>query len=536
MIEELLFSKTGLPVASVYGIPIHSLYDPAKEAARFVASKNITQDHTNLLLIAPGFCYLVPPLRKLIPSVRILALQCSSFYQNHFESLQDSVFLEEFKPDAHWSVTDSLDLYRFLENEIDDHEASTTKILEWRPSTKAYGAIALKLLDSVADYLKRVNANALTSERFGKKWIRNSLRFIHTYNYGNRILKRSPKPIVVMASGPSLEGFIQDFRNPAIRNQCSIMALSSAVDCLLAWDITPDIIVATDGGNWAKFHLFEGVRKNIPLAISIMGALPSQYFDLSVFAIINDTHWQQALIMNIATPVLIAPQRGTVAATAIDLALSLTDSEIYIAGLDLGVRNGRSHARPNALDRFYDKADNRLHPAATGNYHRYLDSKQASALDIYAKWFSAKSTTYGKRLVVLGKPCPALSGFRSIETLPFKWALKRNEATSSFHVILSESNKYLTLASVDSNPNIAIILNSILEECGTDILDTKRIREGFCGELLPLIDAELYRILLLRCRMKATAGKELVARIMDSVKKQLMPPVKKVVKVEEIHG
>ena len=536
MIEEIIFSKSGLPVASVRGVPIHSLYDPIKEAERFVAARNIREDSSTILLIAPGLCYLVPPLRKLIPGVRIIALHCSSFYRNQLCHSQDPDSLGKFRPDSQWSVSDEIDLYTFLENEIDDYEARTTRILEWRPATKAYGKSALKLLDSVSGYLKRINANAITSEKFGKRWIRNSIRFLHAYVPNNQILERVSRPIIVMASGPSLEACIQDFRNPAIRNQFILMALSSAVDCLLARDIIPDIIVATDGGNWAKFHLFDAIRKNIPLAISIVGALPSQYFELPLFAIIDATQWQRALIRNIAMPVLIAPQRGTVAATAIDLALALTDAEIYIAGLDLGVRNGRSHARPNALDRFYDKADNRIHPGATGDYQRYLDNQKASALDIYASWFSAKSNTYGKRLVVLGQPSPALSEFRSIEKIPFDRTFDHTSPPGILPEIPSVSETCISRTTGESNENIAVILKAIQDGCMMNVLDTKKIREGVCGELLPLIDAELYRLLLFRCRMHWTAGQELVMGILDIVRKQLIQPVKDVVDKEAIHG
>jgi len=439
MIEEIILSKTGLPIAYVRGVPIHSLYDPIREAERFVESRNINQDHTIILLIAPGLCYSVQPLRKLLPGVRIIALQCSSMYQEFFNHEKNTEFLVQFKPDSQWSFSDEIDLYTFLENEIDDYETRTTRILEWRPATKAYGSIAVKLLDSVADYLKRAHANAITSERFGKKWIRNSIRFIHGYKAEYRILNKVSKSIVVMASGPSLEDYFTDFQNSVIRNQFILMALSSAVDCLLVRNIIPDVVVATDGGNWAKFHLIEAVRKKLPLAISVSGALPSQYFDLPLYAICDGTRWQHSLLKNIAVPVLIAPQRGTVAATAIDLALTLTDGEIYITGLDLGVLHGQSHARPNALERFHDTSDTRTHPVSTGNYQRYLDHKQAASLNIYARWFSEKSKTYKDRLVVLGRPNPALSGFRSIRTLPIGRKLDSLGFSDTLHEIPTDS-------------------------------------------------------------------------------------------------
>jgi len=536
MIEEINFSKTGLPIATVCGIPIHSVYDPVKEAERFIQSKNLNQDSLIILLIAPGLCYLVPPLRKRIPGVRIIALHCSSFFKNHMDNVHGPDPLGIFKPDAQWSCSDDFSIQTFLENELDDAEARTTKIMEWRPATKAYGAIALNLLDSVAQYLKRANANAVTSETFGKKWLKNAIRLIDSYKPKYRLIKQVSKPIILVASGPSLEDFIQLLDNPAIRKQYVLLAVSSAADSLLARDIIPDLIVATDGGNWAKFHLFEAVRKKIPLAISLVGSLPSQYFDLPLFIISDGSHYQQTLIREIASPLLIAPQRGTVAATAIDLALSWTHEKIYITGLDLGIRNGRSHARPNALDRFYQKSDNRIYPGLTGDYQRYLDNKRMASLDIYAKWFSEKSKIYGKQLVVLGLPNSALSELDSIETLPVSQILDPTNGEQLYSEVphkFQDGTSYTRKACI---ANISSLLQLIQLECSVDTLDAKKVREGICGELLPLIDTDLYRLLLIRGRWHQSAGQELVISILDSVRKQFSQSKNCVDDIEAING
>ena len=536
MIEEIIFSKVGFPVASVDGIPINSIYDPIKEAERFVESKNLGQDFSIILLINPGLCYLVPPLRKLLPRARIIALHCSSYFKNQIEHTANSLTLGIFKPDSQWSYSDEINVNTFLENELDDFEAGTTKLIEWRPATKAYGMIALKLIDSILDYLRSANANAMTSEKFGKRWIRNTIRFTHSYIGPKQYLKRSSKPIVVAASGPSLEDFIQDFHNHTNRDQYVLLALSSAVESLLGWDIIPDIIVATDGGNWAKFHLFEAVRRKIPLVVNPVGALPSQYYDLPLFVISDGTCWQQAITQNIISPVLIAPQRGTVAATAIDLALYLTSEEIFITGLDLGVRNGHSHARPNALDRFYHKSENRIQPSVTGDYQRYLDNKHTASLDIYAKWFSNKCKTYGKRLIVLGKPSQALAELTSVERLLFN---KIYDSTNLINILSGysyESEKYHVHKKKNIYNNNVMLINRIKDECSMDILDIKKIRDGVCGELLPLIAPDLYRLLLIRCRLRRAAGKELIIRILKIVREELLKSEMDLLDKESSHG
>ncbi len=94
------------------------------------------------------------------------------------------------------------------------------------------------------------------------------------------------------------------------------------------------------------------------------------------------------------------PPHGTVAATAIQLALASTSAAVIIAGLDMGSRDLLSHARPNAFDSLLLMEASRLKPHTSLLFQRAatlgsLSGKRGNflrvspALRTYAGWFDS---------------------------------------------------------------------------------------------------------------------------------------------------
>jgi hypothetical protein len=102
-------------------------------------------------------------------------------------------------------------------------------------------------------------------------------------------------------------------------------------------------------------------------------------------------------------PFIALPQRGTVSASALDMALNLTSGDIFIAGLDLENSGIRSHARPYSLDRFIEEKAGRLNPVYSQTFKRAALLKAGGSFGIYASWFEKQLTSYPRRLYSLGK-------------------------------------------------------------------------------------------------------------------------------------
>jgi hypothetical protein len=351
---------------------------------------------------------LIPPLRRRFPHTKILALHCSRFYASP-ETRSAAGFnrdgVLEWFPGAGTAG-------EFLEREIPDMDPSQIRIIEWRPAFLSYGKICLDLLNTTAAFIKRIQANRQTVRGFGRRWLRNGLRNLEMIG---RAVSARPgrRPAVVCASGPSLEDCFPLLRQwKALPSPPLLIAVSSAVPAMVSAGLSPDIAVSTDGGGWAALHLIELCR-NWPagrkpvLAAGLSAAIPSQFRDNPVLVLCDGSLWQLFLLQKLRIPFLNFPMRGTVSAAALDLAFYLSEGTVYLAGLDLGHRDLRTHAKPHAFDRLWEEKAGRFEPLLSQHFVRARNIENSGSHGVYAAWFREQLKRYPKRLYSLN-PNPVL--------------------------------------------------------------------------------------------------------------------------------
>jgi hypothetical protein len=360
------------------GFPLlHSRFNPRLEAERYINALSIRAGIKYFILIEPGRDYLAAILAERYPGAKIISL--------HVEE------------PGRGSLTD------FLDREIPDTEASKIMIVEWRPALKIYGKAYLALIREVTAFIKRSDAGARTLKAFGKRWMRNffrNLSFPFSFLAGGSF----SAPIIVTASGPGLEDAL-----PLIRKMkesgCFILAASSSVMALRAGGISPGMVISTDGGEWALVHLYECFRNKNPdsFAASLYAALPSQCSAVPFLPINDGSLWQSLVLGGLGIPSIPLTQRGTVSASALDLAFHLGTGDIFIAGMDLLVQDIRTHARPYGLDRVVISGASRLSPAYSRIFQRALDIRDGGSHDVYAAWFKNQLGSYPRRIFSLGE-------------------------------------------------------------------------------------------------------------------------------------
>lgn len=272
---------------------------------------------------------------------------------------------------ASWSPESGIDLEEFLAQAIGDQSASVIRIIEWRPSLVCYGEPYLKLLSAAADFIKRSDANFRTVKGFGRRWFRNflkNLRLLHRFP----VYEKLKIPMVITGSGPGLEESIPLITEMKQRGDLFVLAASSSVKALLCRGIIPDLVLSTDGGPWALLHLYECFRGgiNTTFAAALSAALPSQCADVPLLAISDGSFWQSLILQRLNIPHIPLPQRGTVTASAIDLALHLGSGKVFISGMDLAVRDIRTHVRPYSFDRLLTEGASRLNPLYSQSFVR----------------------------------------------------------------------------------------------------------------------------------------------------------------------
>jgi hypothetical protein len=374
---------------------LHSRYNPQGEAERYINSLNLPHNIRFFILIEPGLCYLAPALRKYNKSARIIAL--------HAEKAEEP-YPDENKPDSFWRPGAGTALQDFLETEIPDTLAGEIRIVEWRPSIRAFGTVYLELFSEAAAFVKRGDANARTTRQFGRRWFAN---FFRNLNLLSEVIVPAPveTPVVIAGAGPSLEEAIPLIREEKNRSPLLVLAVSSAVPALRAGGIEPDMIIATDGGGWALLHLnecFRGKPGRPYYAAALTAALPSQCGSSPILALSDGTLWQNLVLKELGIPFIALPQRGTVSAAALDLALALSTGAIYFTGVDLSNRDIRTHARPYSFDRLWEEAACRFTPFYSQAYTRARNIDQGGSHSIYASWFGKHLERYPRRIFSLG--------------------------------------------------------------------------------------------------------------------------------------
>lgn len=246
------------------------------------------------------------------------------------------------------------------------------------------------------DYYRTVQGSWLTHRRFGPRLWRNALRNLLEWEHPVSLVP-GDRPLVIAASGPSLDDGLALLA--AHRDEFDLWALPSSFETLVRRGLAPDAGVATDGGFYAREHLHRlaGTRVPVLAALSsapdpVLASLPGLYFSQGLPI-------ERGLLTEWGSPWPEVPSQGTVAVTALRLALGATTGPVYIAGLDLAYRDLRGHTSPHTVDRRLDALHQRLAPAEGLWAERLFEqatvvhdgARTSPALLTYARWFASQA-------------------------------------------------------------------------------------------------------------------------------------------------
>jgi hypothetical protein len=407
MTERLAAAGTGLPTVLVGERFLHSRYDPLGEGEKYIKTLNLSGKIRFFILIEPGLGYSIPALRRLFSPAKIIALHVSDFFaKSPGETPENTVS---------WSPGTGLPLGEFLEQEIPDTGIETIKIIEWRPALAAYGTAYKDLLEGAVTFIRRAAANARTVRGFGRRWFRNFFRNLGIIRRYVSITTGSG-PWIITGAGPGLEETLLVIREMQ-REGATVLAAASSVSALAEGCILPNLVIATDGGGWARYHLYETLRsvsgRLLLFAVSLTAALPCQCDRFPLLLLSDGSLWQETVLGKLGIPHLIFPQRGTVTASALDLALYGTRGAVYFAGIDLSHDDIKTHARPYAFDRFAEEGATRLEPRYSRAFVRSNLIAASESHRVYAEWFESRLDAYPGRIHSLGKNHPVFDRFRA---------------------------------------------------------------------------------------------------------------------------
>lgn len=363
-------AKDGSLTCRYNGIMLHSAYSPQKEAERFVDSQVIPFIPKYIIILEPAIGFCSEYFKKKIPSAKVCAIRFSNEFSK-FNNKFDFVF-NLFEPDFEAR----------LFNTLGEEGLFSSLFFTWPASAKIFQAEEKVALSKIKKQLNLAQTVLFTHNSFARRWFLNFVNIVSRIEK-TQTLKKTNFPIVLCASGPSLQSSVKKLKE--LENNLFIIAVSSALNVLLKNNLVPDLVISTDGGFWAKKHLYPLKKNKIPLALAIEANLPQILFsELSIIPLIYSDGMESAFIKKTDINYVIVQRNGTVSGTAAELALSLTENLVFMCGLDLEAGCGIQHSQPNILEDENSATDNFFCPKET----RISKSRcNSSSLRIYREWF-----------------------------------------------------------------------------------------------------------------------------------------------------
>ncbi len=213
----------------------------------------------------------------------------------------------------------------------------------YRLSPSFYERLRALLSSEIRTYWQ----NRMTLIGMGSLWVRNLFENLPLLARSRdfRVLT-TDRPIVVAGAGPSLEASVPLLRG--LRPRFTLLAVDTALAALAAHSLIPDVIVTLEAQvqNLADFLPFRD--PSIPLACELSAHPPvarifagNLFFFASAFAPLSlFDRLEAARLLPTRFPPL-----GSVGVAAVHAALSMTEGDVFLTGLDLSYPNRLTHSR-----------------------------------------------------------------------------------------------------------------------------------------------------------------------------------------------
>ncbi len=345
-------SRTGeaVPEVSAGGrkFYLHSRYEPAREAERFIAEID-TRAFNLFIVFGFGFGYHIEELLKRIdPGANVLVLEKSDLLlRKAFESRNLSPILADGR------VSILLDPgEEAMADALRGKSTYRVSLVMHRGSHRMDPAYYNNLRRVAKSYLSAKEVNIATLAKFERLWAANCARNIERISGfpGANIFydKFKGLPAIVVAAGPSLTQSIEPLR--AIARGALIIAVDTSFLILRRHGIEPHFCVSVDP-QLLNARYFEGADP----CRTIMVADPTVH--PSAFHLFKG----RAVTTGMAFPMMkwideIVGERGelayggSVSTNAYDFARRLSASPVALVGQDLSFTGGLAHARGSYLD------------------------------------------------------------------------------------------------------------------------------------------------------------------------------------------
>jgi hypothetical protein len=413
---------TGMPTLSVNGVFLHSRYDPEREAQRTVAAAMPSQAGGRVFA-GVGLAYVPELYARSAPDSSIVLVEPDIFVfalclaARPLDALlaHEKLYIIAGMP--------AREVCGFLEKTgLDDLSIAENPALE-APSRQWFEEF--RSLRKRNKEKREINANTL--RRFGDLWLRNMCRNLGEMRDRDGIATMegifASIPVLVLAAGPSLDRILPRLRE--LRQKAVIVAVDTAVRACVRAGVEPDFIVLVDPQYWNWRHL-DGQDCPSSILITESATWPAVFrFNCRAIFLCSSLFPLGKFIEARIGQKGELGAGGSVSTTAWDFARYIGARAIFMAGLDLGFPDRKTHFTGSIFEDRTHTASNRLATAETAGYLALYGAAPYPVPDylgrtvltdkrliLYAWWFESRlAATSGVRTATITPEGVRIPGF-----------------------------------------------------------------------------------------------------------------------------
>lgn len=376
---EIVRTPSGNPSARSRGVYLHSRHDPVREAERLVTEELARGGPRPAVFYGFGLGYLVEAYLSRTRNLPVFVVEPDPALFRAALGVRDlsavigsnriSFFLAS-DPETIASVIESSDSGEFTAFRL---RSVYEKDRVWYE--RVDGALTARL--------RRREVNQNTLKRFGRLWVRNLVRNLPLLGTVSGIARIAGAfqgiPALVLAAGPSLDGILPLL--PALARRCVVVAVDTSLRACLRAGVDPDFTVVVDPQYWNTRHL-DWAGETGSVLVSESSTHPrifrkrfgGLYFAGSLFPLGTYIESRAGRKGELGAG-------GSVSTSAWDFARVLGCRPVFIAGLDLGFPELKTHTAGSFFEQRVHTASARLTPA---EHAAYLALREAGTFTVPA--------------------------------------------------------------------------------------------------------------------------------------------------------
>ncbi|MBN2324439.1 MAG: DUF115 domain-containing protein [Spirochaetes bacterium] len=486
------------------GIHCHAPKDPLKEAQRLVGNLNVKEGGL-LVFMGIGLGYQIEAFKNMyrdnVSGLTVICVERNTSLFWQLVSHRDISFLEG----SHLFVGE--DLVRIVEfiQTVDPLVFSGYRIVKLRGACTVFEQYYREVEGHLKNFLSSRLSDLLTMHAFDTLWLKNAIDNIPTF-----VGRSSIPPLegvaegataLVVGAGPSLRTQLATIRKK--QDQLLIIACDTALEPLCKAGIVPDFTVAVDAQyqNFLDFfsYAMSGDARDDSVLVCDLTAYPKipghWHGPLFFFCTVHEDKSGRSDAHPIATkfssfyrPTGRLRCGGSVASTAIDLALFLCTGPVLLCGLDFAYTGFKTHVNSSPAYTLYYAGQDRLTTIST-SFLRRIAARKTLYRNGIAKKRVLSDYMFGKYLSWFEPAGRARDGFQrvfnasaegseipGIRHIDLDRYLKRSEADTP-----PKSHATLGVRSVSQKPLTRTAARRFLYSVRNEIAETKRL----CSRLSP---------------------------------------------------